>query len=101
MGRWSQARLRGGGGTPPAAVLSAPVLSDDGSSNLIWTWAGPDPDHWDVEVSGTGDVPWAVNEQDPGSDRGTGPVGAGLFWRIIGRDSGELAVTAYSNVVAI
>lgn len=100
MGKWATYQKRGGGGEQ-TSVLNAPVLSDDGSSNLLWTWTIPDPDHWDVEFSGTGTPPFALSEQDPGSARGTGPVGGALFYRIIGRDALEVAVTAYSNVVAI
>lgn len=77
------------------------MLSFSGGDSIAWTWSGADPDHWDVEESADGVSGWSVTDTVAGSARGDSSLDTGMFYRIIGRDSGGSAVTDYSNVVEI
>lgn len=71
-----------------------------GFDQLEWTWSDPDPHHWDIESSADGISGWSIVDQTDGSDRSDNQQTDNAFARIIGRDSGGVAVTGYSNIVA-
>lgn len=97
MGKWAQARHRGGGGINPAP-LPAPVLVAEGGPILEWTWDLTDPDSWEIDESDDGSSGWVAFAFPAGPDRSNGPVNHLKFYRIIGLDVDNNPVTSYSNV---
>jgi len=88
------------------ANAAAPVLSGDTprESTLIWTFNGPNPDHWRVEqladLDNTGKK-WQFCLNLPGNLRASPPnarMRPGNPVRIVGQNKKNHAVTPYSNI---
>ena len=100
MGRWSQAKLRGGGGVQETAKPAGPELAFVAPSNLSWTWSSGDPDFWEIETSNDGVSGWANVDEEPGAARAAIAVTIlGQFYRIWGSTNGTDQTTGISNVV--
>jgi len=77
------------------------VLSySSGSSELLWAWTDPDPDHWFIEKSLDGGATWSLLTNSAGSFRTLFGVATGRKYRITGQDISNNPVTATSNVVS-
>jgi hypothetical protein len=96
MGRYAQARRRGGGAIQS---LYLPVLTGDEDDNLSWVVGGPQPHHarlWgaaslDGPFTDGGTVAWGLGgtAADPG------------FWFVVGEDLVNGSVTQPSNIVSL
>lgn len=77
------------------------MLTQDGSENLNWTWAGATPDHWSIQSSFDGVSGWTEVDTQPGSFLGPEPVTGWFYYRVVGKDSGGSDITPDSNVVFV
>jgi len=75
------------------------VLSIDVSDNASWTWSGSTPDHWDIDQSPDGVSSWVFFDQVPGATLTYPSLDPAAYYRVSGRDSGDVQITGYSNVV--
>lgn len=98
MGRWAQARRRGGGGSQ-AAPLESPVLTALGEPEISWTFGGDLPDLWDVYASVVIEGPYVLDDSIPGGDSLYGNALNGLFYYVIGATFAHAPVTGQSNIV--
>lgn len=79
---------------PPNVLTLEPITN----AQLNWDWAGPNPDHWEVQYSADGATGWIDIRAVAGNLR-TDPIDDGLIYvRLIGRDVANNNVTPYSNV---
>lgn len=98
MGKWAQARHRGGGGFGNT-LLPAPELLAEAGRTVSWTWLLPDPDNWMLEESLDGTTGWTAFAFPAPFDRSVQPVTIGNFYRLVGLDADNNPSTGYSNVV--
>jgi len=102
MGRWAQARHRGGGGLPTVAT---PVLVSVGNGNLTWTIPG-DPPSWAlVYFSPDGILPFVLDGFPSWTDGDGGNEyvpfnGAGLYY-VYGSTDRINPSTPVSNTVEV
>lgn len=74
-------------------------MSIDSGDDATWTWTGSNPDHWSMQASGSSGGPYSQVYTVTGSSRGPFGLDSGLYWVMIGKDSGGADVTAQSNEV--
>lgn len=97
MGRYAQARRRGGAAAPPASVLPIPELVQVGEAGLEYSVVGVVPAQ--VRIEWDDGVEWTLQGLQAW-DSSFEATQQGL-WRVIGLDGDDIPVTQYSNIVNI
>ncbi len=71
-------------------------------NDLVWTWNGSNPNHWNIEFSEDGVTNWIHIAVEPGASRSyvIGDTGE-IFGRVWGANAGDVKITPFSNVIFI
>lgn len=66
---------------------------------LTWTWAGSNPNHWNIQSSVDAETNWTTFATASGASRSMPISESGMFVRMVGANASDVAVTPLSEVV--